>query len=51
MQLRSHRTTTDIDAVVTVEGAKFAHKAIDDQLIKSLKELGAQVVVEEVYKT
>ena len=51
MQLRSHRATTDIDAVITVESAKFAYKAIDDQLIEPLQELSAQIVVEEVYET
>lgn len=40
--------TTNIDAVVAVKSSQLTHQPVDDEFVKTLKELSAEVLVKEV---
>ena len=51
LKLRGQRTSTNIATILTVELLELTHKFVGYESVKALKELSAQILVQEVYKS
>lgn len=48
LEFPRHRTSSNVNAIVSVELAKLTDQFVDYQLVKSLQKLGAKVFMKEV---